>query len=99
MLNPLELGHQAKDIAENPYLGDLVASESEHCGASILNSSSRRGDIKKLALMRSAVRETSERFVSLGDHFFDFIGKIRESSLDQVNVFSELGMSIFVLSQ
>jgi len=48
MLNPLELGHQAKDIAKDPDLGDLVAMEPEHRGAGILNSFSGCRDVKKL---------------------------------------------------
>jgi hypothetical protein len=54
MLNPLELGHQAKDITENPYLGDLVAAVSEHRGTGILNSSSSCRDVEKLTSMRTA---------------------------------------------
>jgi hypothetical protein len=54
---------------------------------------------KKLASMRPAVCKASERLVSFGDHFFDFVGEIRKSSLDEVNVFPELVVPIFALSQ
>jgi hypothetical protein len=49
-LTALELGHQAKDITKNPYLGDLVPAEPEHRGAGILNPSSRCRDVKKARL-------------------------------------------------
>jgi hypothetical protein len=49
--------------------------------------------------MRTAICQASERLVLFGDHFFDFVGEIRKGSLDEINVFRELSVPIFALSQ
>jgi nucleotidyltransferase/DNA polymerase involved in DNA repair len=95
----VELGHQVKDITENPYLGDLVAAVSEHRGTGILNSSSSCRDVEKLTSMRTAVCETSERLVYFRDHLFDFVGKIRKGLPHEINVSCKLGVPIFALTQ
>src|SRR5713101_2156886 len=98
-LRALELGDQAMNITQNPYLHDLIATESEHCGAHILNWLSGRSDPEDLTTLRSAVRKAGERLVFFGNDFFDFDGEIRKGVLDEVNVFCELRVPIFVLSQ
>jgi hypothetical protein len=99
MITPLELSYQTKDIAEDPDLGDLIAAESEYRRAGILNPLSGSRDAEKLTEMRPTVCQTSERLVSLGDHFLDFVGEVRKSPLNEVDVFSELGVPILALSQ
>jgi NADPH:quinone reductase-like Zn-dependent oxidoreductase len=54
--------------AKNPDLGDLIAAESEYRRAGIFYPLCRSRDAEKLTAMRSTVRQTSERLVSLGDH-------------------------------
>src|SRR5258706_16447899 len=73
--------------------------EFKYSRACVLNRSARRFDSKDLTSVSASINKLRERLIILRNNFLDLIREIREGSLDEINVFAKLGVTVFVLPE